>query len=51
MLVTALALLIGSTIIGTAGTFALFEFFVRRANPTHSEATQSHSNTHVNVGF
>jgi hypothetical protein len=51
MLFTALALLIGSTVIGTAGTFALFEFFVRRANATHSNATQSHAKTHVNAGF
>ncbi len=30
MIVTALALLIGSTLIGSVGTIALFEFFVRR---------------------
>ncbi len=51
MLLTALALLIGSTVIGTAGTFALFEFFVRRANATHSGAAESHSDSHASISF
>ena len=51
MLLTALALLVGSTVIGTAGTFALFEFFVRRANPTHSDVAESRSDSHARVSF
>jgi len=51
MILTALALLIGSTVIGSVGTIALFEFFVRRqeSRDRASGAGLPHSGANISV--
>ncbi len=51
MILTALALLIGSTVIGSVGTIALFEFFVRRqeAKDRATGANLPHTGANISV--
>jgi len=51
MILTALVLLIGSTVIGSVGTIALFEFFVRRQESRDQASEANIPHTGANIGF